>query len=63
MTMPTSLTFSGWNWLWPVVAFGVVAVLVLIWSYRAAAGHPAVLCFSPGMGLSVHDTVSGSGVL
>src|SRR5438105_3016732 len=38
--MSTSLTFSGWNWLWPVVIFGAVALLVLIWSYRASAGHP-----------------------
>ena len=38
--MTTSLTFSGWNWLWPVLAFGAVALLVLFWSYRAAAGHP-----------------------
>jgi uncharacterized membrane protein len=36
----TSLTFSGWNWLWPVVAFGAVAVLVLFWTYRASAGQP-----------------------
>jgi uncharacterized membrane protein len=36
----SSLTFSGWNWLWPVVVFGAVAVLVLVWSYRASAGHP-----------------------
>jgi uncharacterized membrane protein len=36
----SSLTFSGWNWLWPVVAVGVVAALVLVWSYRAAAGFP-----------------------
>ncbi|MSU51272.1 MAG: hypothetical protein EXS37_19660 [Opitutus sp.] len=38
--MPTSLTFSGWNWLWPVAAFGAVAAVVLFWSYRASAGHP-----------------------
>ncbi len=38
--MPTSLTFSGWNWLWPVVVTAVLAALVLIWSYRASAGHP-----------------------
>ena len=38
--MSTSLTFSGWNWLWPVLAFGVVAVLVLAWTYRASAGQP-----------------------
>src|SRR5690606_17928992 len=36
----TSLTFSGWNWLWPVLGFVVVALLVLFWSYRASAGHP-----------------------
>lgn len=36
----TSLTFSGWNWLWPAVAFAAVALLVLVWSYRASAGHP-----------------------
>ena len=38
--MTTSLTFSGWNWLWPVVAFSVVALLILAWGYRATAGHP-----------------------
>ena len=38
--MPTSLSFSSLNWLWPVVIFGAVAVLVLFWSYRATAGHP-----------------------
>ena len=36
----TSLTFSSWNWLWPVVAFGVLAAVVLAWGYRATAGHP-----------------------
>jgi hypothetical protein len=36
----SSLTFSGWNWLWPVVVFGAVAVVVLIWTYRASAGQP-----------------------
>lgn len=34
------LTFSGWNWLWPAIAFFGVAVLVLAWSYRAAAAQP-----------------------
>lgn len=38
--MPTSLTFSGWNWLWPVLAFAVAAGLVLFWTYRASAGYP-----------------------
>lgn len=38
--MATSLTFSGWNWLWPVAAFALAAALVLAWGYRAAAGHP-----------------------
>src|SRR3954469_6754514 len=38
--MPASLTFSSWNWLWPVLIFGGIAVLVLFWSYRATAGHP-----------------------
>ncbi|MEO6245359.1 MAG: glutamine amidotransferase [Opitutaceae bacterium] len=38
--MTTSLTFSGLNWLWPVLGFGALAVLVLVWSYRTAAGHP-----------------------
>jgi uncharacterized membrane protein len=36
----TSLTFSSLNWLWPVVAFGVFAAGVLLWGYRATAGHP-----------------------
>jgi uncharacterized membrane protein len=36
----SSLTFSSWNWLWPVLIFGIVALLVLAWSYRATAGHP-----------------------
>ncbi|HVS52763.1 MAG TPA: glutamine amidotransferase [Opitutaceae bacterium] len=38
--MPSSLTISGWNWLWPAVAFFAVAVLVLGWSYRASRGQP-----------------------
>lgn len=38
--MLTTLTFSGWNWLWPVVGFLGVAALVLAWSYRASAAHP-----------------------
>ena len=38
--MPTSLTFSSLNWLWPVLVFGAIAVLILVWSYRATAGHP-----------------------
>ena len=38
--MTSSLTFSGWNWIWPVLAFGLVALGVLGWSYRAAAGAP-----------------------
>ena len=31
-----ALTFSGWNWLWPVVGAMFVALLLLIWNYRAA---------------------------
>lgn len=38
--MSTSLTFSSWNWLWPVLIFAGVAALVLAWTYRASAGHP-----------------------
>ena len=38
--MPTSLTFSSLNWLWPVVIFAAAALVVLVWSYRAMAGHP-----------------------
>ena len=38
--MPSSLTFSSWNWLWPAVAFFAVAAVVLLWSYRASAGQP-----------------------
>jgi uncharacterized membrane protein len=38
--VPSSLTFSSWNWLWPVLIFGVVALLILAWSYRALAGQP-----------------------
>jgi uncharacterized membrane protein len=34
------LTFSGWNWLWPAVAFLGVAGAVLAWSYRASASQP-----------------------
>src|SRR5205809_2921435 len=36
MMFPASLTFSGLNWLWlATVAMGL-ALLLLIWSYRAA---------------------------
>lgn len=38
--MLSSLTFTGTNWLWPVLGFGGVALLVLAWSYRAMAGQP-----------------------
>src|SRR5438445_11764297 len=31
-----SLTFSGWNWLWPVAGAMCVALLLLVWNYRAA---------------------------
>jgi uncharacterized membrane protein len=38
--MISSLTISGWNWLWPAVLAVGVAALVLAWSYRASAGQP-----------------------
>ncbi|MBL9211291.1 MAG: hypothetical protein JNL92_12550 [Opitutaceae bacterium] len=38
--MSPSLTFSGWNWLWPVLIFSALALVVLLWSYRALAGQP-----------------------
>ena len=31
-----ALTFSGWNWLWPAAGAMGVALLLLIWNYRAA---------------------------
>lgn len=31
-----SLTFSGWNWLWPAAGAMSVALLLLIWNYRSA---------------------------
>ena len=34
----SALTFSGEHWLWPVLAFVVVAAATVWWSYRAAAG-------------------------
>lgn len=34
--MPTSLTISAWNWLWPAIGFAVVVASVLVWSYRTA---------------------------
>ena len=34
----SALTFSGEQWLWPVLAFVVVASATVWWSYRAAAG-------------------------
>src|SRR5688500_3177702 len=39
-SVSSSLTFSGWNWLWPVLVFSGIAFLVLAWSYRALAGQP-----------------------
>jgi uncharacterized membrane protein len=36
----SSLTISGWNWLWPAAAFFGVALLVLGWSYRGSRGQP-----------------------
>ncbi len=38
--MSPSLTLSSAQWLWPAAVFLVVAVLVLVWTYRASAGHP-----------------------
>ncbi len=38
--MSSSLTFSSWNWLWPVLVFGGLALLILFWTYRASAGQP-----------------------
>ena len=51
--MPSSLTFSGWSWLWPALAFLGVAALVLAWSYRASAGQPLrwVCLVLKGLGL------------
>jgi uncharacterized membrane protein len=40
MMFLAELTFSGWNWLWPSVAFVGVAAIVLAWTYRASAAHP-----------------------
>src|SRR5260221_14624723 len=34
MSMAT-LTFSGWDWLWPIAGVMGVALLLLVWSYRA----------------------------
>ena len=38
--MSPSLTFSSWNWLWPVLIFSALALAVLFWSYRGLAGQP-----------------------
>ena len=38
--MPTSLTFSNTPWLAPLAIFVVVALVALVWSYRASAGAP-----------------------
>src|SRR5262245_33492052 len=38
--MPSSLTISGWNWLWPAVALGVAVLLALVWSYQARGSSP-----------------------
>src|ERR1043166_9090533 len=41
-----SLTFSGWNWLWPAAGAMGVALLLLIWNYRAAPrGIVRWVCF------------------
>lgn len=31
-----ALTFSGWHWIERAVAIGLVAIAILVWSYRAA---------------------------
>ncbi|MBI5690322.1 MAG: hypothetical protein HZC55_09485 [Verrucomicrobia bacterium] len=36
--MISSLTFSGLQWLWPIVGLGALAAVILVLSYRAAAG-------------------------
>src|SRR3954463_11701117 len=38
----SSLTFSGWNWLWPAVGFLILCAIVLGWSYRVTQGSPAL---------------------
>lgn len=43
--MDGSLTFSGWQWVWPAVACIVVGLGILIWSYRSSAGFPPGLRF------------------
>jgi uncharacterized membrane protein len=41
--MDGSLTFSSTQWLLPASAFVIIALAVLIWSYRTLAGYPAGL--------------------
>lgn len=45
MTFAT-LTFSGWNWLWPATGVVALTIAILFWSYRAATGPlwARVLC-------------------
>lgn len=43
--MQGSLTFSGWHWMWPAAAFVVVALAILVWSYRSLAAFPPGLRF------------------
>ncbi len=35
-----ALTFAGTDWLWPLVGFLALALVILVWSYRAAPRGP-----------------------
>ena len=35
-----TLVFSGWNWLWFAIGVLAVALVLLVWNYRAAARGP-----------------------
>jgi hypothetical protein len=43
-----TLLFSGRGWLWPALVFVLVALLLLVWSYRTAPANPGTraLCLS-----------------
>lgn len=46
-----TLLFSGRSWLWPAVGFVLLAVVLLVWSYRTAPAKPGVRALCVGLKL------------
>jgi len=46
MITPAVISFSGSQWLWPTVAFLVVAAVALFWGYRSMRGPMRWICLT-----------------